>query len=154
MVGPQLKRNTAWWATFAGLVAFLAWQGFVLVIAALVFLGRASGRCLVGPECQLLPNTGDFFAGFIAVAALSLSLGILSGLSKLSLAFWKQNYWTGVVLRIVGIVTAIAGLFGFLLYGVVWMAIGLWIAFWSRRLALAGPPAPAGDPNVLEGERV
>ncbi len=154
VVGPRLERNTAWWATFAGLVAFLAWQGVTLVVSTLVFLGRASDRCLIGPECSILEGTSPAFVGFLALGAASLSVAILPALVKLTRAFWKQAYWTGIALRMVGIVTAVAGLFGFLVYGLVWAGIGLWIAFWSRRLQLAGPPARAEDPNVLEGERV
>ncbi len=161
ITGPQLQRNTAWWAVFGGLVAYLAWQGFALVISTLVFLGRASDRCLVGPECDLLGGTSPAFVGFLALGAAALSVALLPTLAKLTLAFWQQKYWTGMALRIVGLATAVAGLLGFLVYGLVWAGIGAWIAFWSRRLSLA-PGRPAGqprgqprpDPDVLEGERV
>ncbi len=158
MAGPQLQRNNAWWACMGGLMAYLAWQVYVLATATLVFLGRASDRCLVGPECSLLAGVSDTFVIFLAVGAAAASVAILQPLFRLAKEFWRQKYWTGVALRVVGIVTMIIGLIGFLLYGVVWAAIGAWIAFWSRRLQWAGPRpqpgAPPSDPNVLEGERV
>ncbi len=161
-VMPPLAKDTAWKATLAGLIAYMAWQGIAMITAGRFLIGRNGNRCIVGPECGLLADTGDLFAGLVAGATLLVSLAILPWLYRLFKAVRSGQLWTPMVTNLVGKITAIGGLFGFLIGGWVWLLIGIWLSYFGKRMRMdpgtgqqpnSRPPRPP-QPTVIDAERV
>lgn len=162
-LAPTIARDVAWKATIGGLVTYVAWQAAVAGAAALAYIDRTRGAgCRLGPLCGRVDAWGDGTLAFMALLVLTGSLAVIVAVGRIGLGLWRGRFWAGIATRLAGIGTAVGGLVLVFVGGLPWLALGLWLAFWAKRLryeppAWATPPEEPGrppDPMVLEAERV
>lgn len=153
-LGPKLRRDAAWYAAVAGIASYLVWQLAVGLAALSAFLDRAGVlACPSDAACGLVDGWSDGFVGFVALALMALSLGVVFVVFRVLRGAWRRHFWVPLVGRVLGWTTFAGGLVTVLGWGLPWLVLGLWIALASQRLRYEGPEA-AADPDVIEGERV
>ncbi len=133
-LGPQLRKDTWWRATVGALAAYVLLQAMASVTALLLFIGRASNACLLGPECRLVAGWSDGLVGFVALVGGTFSVVLSIALWRLLRALWQGAFWTAYVVRGVGWATAFIGLLAVLGWGLPWLLVGAGLAWSAGRL--------------------
>ncbi len=147
-IGPKLRKDTWWQATVVGVGAYTVLQGVAFLTALLIFLGRATQRCIIGPECGLVAGWPDGLVGLVTLVGGTFSLVWTIALWRILRQLWQRAFWTAYVLRGIGWATAFVGLLAVLGWGLPWLVVGAFVA-WSAGKMEAVIDWPGGmDPRT------